>query len=129
MTAPVRIATLLMESHGLAPDVRSTSFASRMVWSKLYQAGSYFVDLHLAPDERGLRLRGEIMTQTEAPLPSEGTVTLHNRAGEIVATAILERDPLGGDAEFVFEIDEADGYHLEMVIDRETVSVAGLEIR
>ena len=31
---------LLMESHGLAPDVRSASFASVKVWSKLYQAGS-----------------------------------------------------------------------------------------
>lgn len=123
------LATLLMESHGLAPHVRSTSYASMEVWSKLYAVGPYFVDLQLAPDEQGLGLRGGIVTQTEAPLPSEGTATLHDRSGKIVATALLERDPESGEVEFMFQIENTDACHLEVLIDGATLSIAGLNGR
>jgi hypothetical protein len=122
-------ATLLMESHGLAPDVRSNSFASLKVWSKLYQAGSYFVDLALGPGEHGLGLRGEILTQDETPVPSEGTVTLHDRTGEIMASASLGDASNNAEAAFVFDVEHIDDYHLEVVFEQEVLSVAGIDVR
>lgn len=122
-------ATLLMESHGLAPDVRSASFSSIQVWSKLYQAGSYFVDLTLGPDDQGRRLRGEILTRDDAPLPGAGTVTLHDRSGEMVASASLGDTSNGGDTEFVFQVEDIDDYRLEVIFEQETLSVTGIEVR
>ena len=101
----------------------------RKVWSKLYQAGSYFVDLNLGPDDEGLRLRGEILTQDDSPLPAEGIVTLHDRSGEIVASAPLGNEANGTELAFVFHVDSANDYHLEVVFDQETLTVADIEVR
>lgn len=119
-------ATLLMESHGLAPSVRSTSFASTEVWSKLYQAGAHFVDLSLRPGDRGLALRGEILTQSDAPLASGGTAILRDRQGATIGTT-----EFGGAGEngFLFPIGQSGSYRLEIALDDELLCVGGLEIR
>jgi hypothetical protein len=105
------------------------SFASIKVWSKLYQAGSYFVDLNLSPDGQGLRLHGEILTEDDTNMPSEGTVTLHDHSGEIVASAPLGNNSSSGDTGFVFNIEDTDDYHLEVVFEQKVLSVAGIEVR
>lgn len=111
---------LLMESHGLAPNVRSTSFASVKVWSKLYQTGPYFLDLTLVPGDGDLNLRGEILS-SESSLPEDAQVTLFDRNG-VSATTVL------GDGSFVLPLDQPGRYRLEVSFSEALLSVEGLDI-
>ncbi len=98
-------SVLLMESHGLAPNVRSTSFSSVKVWSKLYQAGPFFVDLTLGPGDGNLSLRGEVLTTNDTPPPAEAEVKLFNEQGECAVTKL-------GDGGFMLPLETTGLYRL-----------------
>jgi hypothetical protein len=114
-------SVLLMESHGLAPNVRSTSFASINVWSKLYQAGPYFLDLSLEPGEHNLDLRGEILSSDDPPLPTEAEITLYDEHGQRAVAQL-------GDAGFSLPLDQAGLYRLEVSYEAAVLTVEGLKI-
>lgn len=114
-------AILLMESFGLAPDVRSTSFSSIKVWSKLYQAGPYFVDLMLRPGASALALRGEIMTESST-VPSEVTVTLRDHHGNAVSST------RASDGAFELEVERQGIYRLDVAFGRELLCLSELEV-
>lgn len=54
-----RRATLVMQSSGFAPAVRSGGVCDS--WSRLYQAGDLLVDLMLRPDASGALLQGQLL--------------------------------------------------------------------
>ena len=120
-------AVLLMESHGLAPNVRSSSFASMKVWSKLYQAGPYYLDVVLGPGERGLSLRGEILAADDSAVPAEGRVTLHDGGGAILSSGSLN-SRAGSEGAFTFDVERSGNYRVEVVLRNELLSVAGLNV-
>ena len=114
-------SVLLMESHGLAPNVRSTSFSSTQVWSKLYQAGPYFVDLMLGPGDRALALHGELMADS-APIPTEGTITLRDQQDTVVSTTTAI------DGAFSLQPDNPGSFHLDLMFNQETLTLSGIEV-
>lgn len=112
---------LLMESHGFAPNVRTTSFSSVNVWSKLYQAGPFFLDIALRPGESGLHLRGELLSGGDGPMPTGCEIELFDADGSCAAT------PLGEDG-FVLPIERVGTYRLEVSSDQMLIGIEDLEI-
>ena len=115
-------SVLLMESHGLTPDVRSTSFSSVKVWSKLYQAGPYFVDLMLRPGDRSLDLHGELIAKNGAPAPDQIVVTLRDRQGTASTVSAYN-------GTFTLELTALGNYRLDLTFGRERVLLSDIEVR
>lgn len=112
-------ATLVMESRGFAPAVRSTAFSG--VWSKLYQADVYYLDVTLTPSGRTARLQGQLLKDDGGQLPG-GTVALY-QDDEIVQSV-----PVGAAGDFYVDISEAHQYRLSVQLADTVFSVTGLDI-
>lgn len=113
-------ATLLMESHGLAPDVRSATFSSISVRSRLHQTGPYLLDLVLGTGGTALALRGERIAQA-VPLPREATVTRYDPEGAAVTTS-------AHDGTFHFELVNAGSYRLDLTAAQEQSTLSGIMV-
>lgn len=114
--------TLLMESHGIAPDVRSSMFAGFRVRSMLYQAGPYFVDLTIAPEETKVTLSGELMTESGEALPKSGIVVLYEATGERISSLSLDVS-----THFEFAIRPERSYRLELTFPDATLHIAVID--
>ena len=114
-------AVLVMDSRAQEPSVRAQGFTG--AWSRLYQAGSYFVDLTLRHDDRGAVIFGQLIA-TDRIAPPGGLVRLdltHN--GVTVAAALV--DTTGG---FRLEVSSAGEHRLECQFGPDVVAVEALEI-
>lgn len=109
-------ATLIMESNGFAPSVRSATFTQR--WSRLYQAGPYFLDMTLKPEGKGALLQGQVLHQDGAALPADALMVLGSN-GEA---------RLGATGDFQFFIDEVSELSLEARLNETAFVVEGLAI-
>ena len=125
---PLHIGVMLMESHGLAPNVRSTSFSSVKVWSKLYQAGPYFLDLTLGPSEQALRLRGEVMASGDSLLPTDGAVTVLDGSDTVVASTALAAGSGLDDRSFSVDLGGTGDYRLELLCGGRRISITDLAV-
>ena len=112
-------ATLVMESKGFAPAVRSAAFSN--AWSKLYQADAYYLDMTLTPTGRAARLQGQLLASDGGQLPN-GTVALYR--GDI----IVQNVPVGEAGDFHINIGETHEYRLNVELDNAVLSVTGLDI-
>ena len=112
-------ATLVMESKGFAPAVRSAAFSG--AWSKLYQADAYYLDMTLTPAGKTARLQGQLLASDGGQLPS-GTVALYQ--GE----AVVQSVPVGAAGDFYVDIGEAQQYCLSVELDDAVLRVSGLDI-
>lgn len=114
-------ATLIMESHGFAPNVRSQAFNSA-VWSKLYQQEDHYVDIELKPLQDGRSLIGEVMSVSDGT-QATGSVSLYAN-GELVSYASLEAG-----AGFHLPIAQAGHFELVVELDNKQITVSDLVIR
>lgn len=114
-------ATLIMESHGFAPNVRSQAFAGG-VWSKLYQQENHYVDIELKPLAEGRSLIGEVMSVTDGTQAS-GSVSLYAN-GELVSYSSL-----AAGAGFHLPIEQAGHFELVVQLDNKQITVSDLVIR
>lgn len=118
-------ATLIMESHGLAHEIRSIRFSSFRTWSKLFQVGPYFLDVNLQPGKDTLELRGEIMSLDGEDLLLGGTVTLHEEGD----SQPLDTTPLDSDVDFKFAIHHTGSYQLTMELNGNRFIVPRIKVR
>ena len=78
-------ATLVLESRGLAPQLRSTAFSA--MWSRLYQADDYVLDISCRAQGRHSSLQGHVMRDSGLDL-SSGQVTLIHRQEELSSATL-----------------------------------------
>lgn len=116
---PTQDAVLVMESNGFAASVRHTTFTKR--WSRLYQAGLYFIDVTLQPDGTGSLLQGQVLHQDGAPLPDDAAVALDGEPGGT-------RIPIGSDGDFAFRFDTASARTLQAELNGETFLLRELDV-
>ena len=112
-------ATLVMESKGFAPAVRSAALSG--AWSKLYQADAYYLDMTLTPSGKTARLQGQLLMSDGGELPS-GTIALYQ--GEEVVQSV----PVGAAGDFYLDIAEAHQYGLSVELDSTVLHVVGLDV-
>ena len=79
-------ATLVLESRGFAPQLRSAPFSAG--WSRLYQAENYVLDLSCKVQDKHSSLQGHIMLDSNPEIPVGSVTLLH--ADEELACATLD---------------------------------------
>ena len=112
-------ATLVMESTGFAPAVRSAAFNG--TWSKLYQAEAYYLDMTLTPAGKTARLQGQLLA-SDGGQPPSGTVTL------LQGDEVRQSVSVGVAGDFYVDIGEAHEYHLSVELSDTVLSVPGLDV-
>jgi hypothetical protein len=112
-------AILVMDSRNVNLAVRHQAQAS-MGWSRLYQAGPYYLDVSLKPGEKEARLVGQVVSQDPSKL-AEGMVHLTQPSG--LTTQALE--PSG---RFSFSItpDHTAQYSIEVELGGEKIYIERL---
>ena len=111
-------ATLILESRGLAPQLRSAPFNA--MWSRLYQAENYVLDLSCKAQGRHSSLQGHLMLDSSPDIPS-GTVTL------LCADEELGRATLDAFGQFQLNIDKPGKFQLR-VDSQESFDVTDLRV-
>ena len=112
-------ATLVMESKGFAPAVRSAALSG--AWSKLYQADAYYLDMTLTPSGKTARLQGQLLIGDGGALPS-GTVALYQ------GKEVMQSVPVGAAGDFYLDIAEAHQYRLSVELDDTVLAISGLDV-
>lgn len=112
--APTVTATLVMQSEGYAPQVRSHGYTAS--WSRLYQSDGLFVDLCFTPKRHQKTLTVQVLSADGVPAPvsslqlvpgpeaQQGDTLQGNLDGGGYASFGLEHD---GDFDLVVELAEA----------------------
>lgn len=111
-------ASLLMESNGLAPAVRGATFYQS--WSKLFQAGSYYLDLSFLPAGNSGTLQGQVLG---GELLGSGEVTLYRGDDSVAAHA-----QLSADGDFCLRVAETRPYRLAVMVGAVALSVGELAL-
>ena len=112
-------ATLVLESRGFAPQLRSAPFSAG--WSRLYQAENYVLDLSCKVQDKHSSLQGHIMLDSNPEIPVGSVTLLH--ADEELACATL--DAFG---QFQINIDRSGHFHLRVDVTSQSFSVSNLRI-
>jgi hypothetical protein len=113
--------TLLMESKGWAPRVRSLSFSDN--WSRLYKAGDYIIDMSCASKGQSSNLKGQILLEGSHEARSDAAISLYNKKSGEVGEAQL--DEWG---QFQLGIAEQGIYDLTLKLSDATITIP-LDIR
>lgn len=113
-------ATLVLESRGLAPQVRSAAFSD--IWSRLYQAEDYVLDLSCQAEGKLSRLQGQVMVDASPDTPI-GQVTLLNNSGEISSARL---DSFG---QFQLNVSEPGDFRLRVETPNRTFAVSNLHVK
>jgi hypothetical protein len=114
-------ASLVMESRGLAPNVRSFHFTD--LWSRLYKTDDYFLDITCKPDGEHTQLSGQVMLNSGLEVTERAQIVLyhHNQA---VAEADI--DDYG---QFRIDIDQHGIFDLEVNFPEAKITVPQLSIQ
>ena len=115
-----QLASLVMESRGLAPEVRSFHFTD--LWSRLYKTEDYFLDITCKPQGDQSQLSGQVMLNNGRDATERAQIVLyqHNQA---VAEADL--DDLG---QFKFDVEKNGIFDLELKFNEARITVPQLFI-
>ena len=113
-------ATLILESRGLAPQVRSAAFSD--IWSRLYQAEEYVLDLSCQAEGKLSRLQGQVMMDASNSSPV-GQVTLLNAQGEVSSARL---DSFG---QFQLNVSEPGDFRLRVETPNRTFAVSDLNVK
>ena len=109
-------ANLVMESRGFAPQVRS-GFSD--IWSKLYQAETYVLDISCHSGGESNQLQGQVMNGNDsAPY---GRVTLYNEQQKFVA----DLDQYG---QFQLNVNKPGNFKLQVDLSEASFAVNDLDI-
>ena len=114
-------AVLLMESKGLAINVRSFSFSDN--WSRLYKAGDYVIDMSCESRGKISTLKGQVLIEGKSELSSDAVINLHHSgSGEVNHTQF---DSWG---QFKLDIAQQGSYDLSFKLPDATITIP-LDIR
>ncbi len=113
-------AVLIMESRGLAPQVRGFHFTD--FWSRLYKTNEYFLDITCRPDDAQSRLTGQVMLSSGEDIQETASVRLY-QGKELVAE--VEVDSYG---QFNFALEKQGEYELKVVVEAKMISVSPLRV-
>lgn len=113
-------AILVMDSRNLIRPIR-TQAAPSSGWSRLYQAGPFYLDISLRLVESEARLMGHMVSQ-KTPAFINGIVRLKRSSGEW-----LEK-PLENTGRFTLALEPQEVYSLEFVIDNQNVNLSKLDL-
>lgn len=119
--APIIIdAVLVMETHNSNSGLRRQAFAGG--WSRLYQAGDYYLDLSFKPETQNAVLLGRLLPSTPQER-LEGRVELRPLAGgDGIET------PLEASGEFRFECSTSGEHALMVDLQGTTLRVQPIEM-
>ena len=117
--APEYQASLVVESRGEAPSVRSA--ASTVAWSRLYKADDYHIDLAFQAHTDATELRGQLLPPS-ATVP-RGNVSLYNLSDQ-QSTSV----PLSSSGTFLFPVTKAGPYSLTLKLEGATLAIDSLDI-
>jgi len=111
-------AVLVMDSREATPSVRSQAFVAG--WSRLYQAGAYYLDLSLKRDGERAVLMGHVL-----PPVGEHHLKGRVRIGQVEG----ETSKVGPAGDFRLEVDLGSSQSLEVELEtvRLTISDLGIE--
>jgi hypothetical protein len=112
----LRYATLMMESRGLAPHVRSGGFSES--WSRLYRTDDYFIDITWQQEGHGGVIRGQVLSADGKDVMLDGQVALQDTAGQKTVTTYL--DGLG---QFHFQLRSPLPQQLAVTIDHQQMVI------
>ncbi len=113
-------AILVMDSRKLIRSVRNQSVPLGG-WSRLYQAGPFYLDMSLHLENNSVRLMGHMVGHKTKPFNS-GLVRLKRSSGEW-----LEK-PLEPSGRFSLALEPQEEYSLEFVLDNQNISLSKLEL-
>ncbi len=114
-------ATLIMESRGLAPQVRSFHFTD--LWSRLYKTEDYFLDITCKPDGDVSQLTGQVMLSSGLEPQEEAFIVLYKQDKEIAQSGL---DAFG---QFRLNIEEHGLFDLQVRFPRAQITVPQLSIQ
>ncbi len=112
-------AVLVMDSRDTTSSVRSQAFAGG--WSRLYQAGAYYLDLSLKQDGDHTVLMGHVL-----PPVGEYQVTGLVRIAQVGGDKDSSIGP-AGDFRLEVKLDEFQGLEVELEMVRLTISDLGID--
>ena len=113
-------ATLVMESRGLAPHVRSFHFTD--LWSRLYKTEEYFLDITCKPEGEVSQLSGQIMLSSGLEPNQNAQVVLYHNDHEIAQAA------LDGFGQFKLNVTKHGSFDLEVKFQEARITVPQLTI-
>lgn len=114
-------AQLIMESYGHAPSVRFRNLKPVAVWSKLYRADDYYLDISLQKSQDILQLSGKVLAVDET-FSLKGNIRLYEDEH------LLSEMTLPDDADFSLVLNHHGIYQLECELSDLILEVANLEI-
>lgn len=113
-------AILVIESRGLAPQVRSAAFND--IWSRLYQAEGYVLDLSCQAEGNLSKLQGQVMVAANLDAPT-GEITLLSAGGEASSA------PLDSFGQFQLNVREPGDYSLQVDTAEHSFAVSKLSLK
>lgn len=113
-------AILVMDSRKMVRALRSQN-PPLSGWSRLYQAGPYYLDMSFKPETEGIRVLGQVAS-TKAKEFAEAPIRLYQDGGESLE-GILE--PTG---RFAFSLAQTLPCCLEVEIGQEIIRLDGLDL-
>lgn len=117
--APHYQASLLVESKGEAPSVRSAALS--ITWSRLYKANDYHIDLACQSRDGAAELRGQLLPPA-ASVP-KGTASLHHLSNQ-KRTSV----PLSSSGTFLFTLEKMGAYRLTLELEEAKLTIDKLDI-
>ena len=109
-----QVLTLVMESRGIAPQVRS--LANSCYWSKLYRAGQYFLDLSCKSNDASHVIRGHLFAESGYEVV-KGKINL-NQLNDAPIQANLSNF-----GEFKLDVLESGCYELEVSLEGQSLKI------
>lgn len=114
-------ATLVMESRGLAPQVRSFHFTD--LWSRLYKTEDYFLDITCKPEGEVSQLSGQIMLSTGLEPNQEAHIVLYQNNSQVAQSGL---DSFG---QFKLDVNKHGTFDLEVKFADARITVPQLTIQ
>lgn len=119
-TPVVKQAELVMESRGLAPQLRSVAISDS--WSKLYRTDAHMVDMSFQADQGRMMLQGQLLEQNGWDVLEAGHIVLRDQHAGMIWSELSET------GEFYFDVDEPGDYQLEASFGHMTIQITELSI-
>jgi hypothetical protein len=111
-------AVLMMESKGLAPNVRSRNLHA--AWSRLYRTDTHFIDLTFNTTQAGV-LQGQLLNADDDLTPVSGKVILRHTGSEQAQEALVD-----GYGQFRLETDLSQAASLDIYLEHLQLTIPSL---
>lgn len=120
MPKQVFSAILVMDSRKMVRAMRSQN-PILTGWSRLYQAGPYYLDMSFKPEPEGLRLLG-MVASTKIKAFGDAQIRLRQDDGNWI------ENPLESSGRFAVSVDQDQSCCLEVQIGQDVISLSNLDL-